>query len=114
MSTLIIVDKTVGPISDFHNLVVELVKDKILYVMSGRVSRTRFIEQHFVENGFDVHNMCIADNTINSQIDRIMPYLESIDSILIAGALSASTVSGVASIIDAFLEADRDVISYEV
>lgn len=114
MSVLILVDKTVGPITDFHNLVASLADDRTIYVMSGRSARARFVEQHFVANGFDVRNMCLADNTIDSQIDRIIHDLEHIDSILVVGALHASTVLGVASIIDAFHEADRDVISYEV
>lgn len=114
MSILIIADKTVGPMTSFHNLVSALAEDKVIYVMSNRSARARFITQHFVENGFDVHNFCNADNTIDSQIDRIIPALESIGTILVAGSLLPTTVLGVASIIDAFIGADRAVISYEV
>lgn len=114
MSILIIADKTVGPITDFHNLVSTLVDDDIIYVMSGRASRARFITQHFTESGFDVHNLCNADNTIDSQIGRIIPTLEDIGTILVVGALQASTVLGVASMIDAFIAVDRPVMSYEV
>lgn len=114
MSLLIIADKTVGPITDFHNLINTLTEDKVLYVMSNRASRSRFITQHFTESGFDVHNMCFADNTIDSQVDRIIPDLQSIQSIVVVGALHASTVVGVAGMLDAFLEVDRPVVSYEV
>lgn len=114
MSLLIIADKTVGPITDFHNLVTALAEDKVVYVMSNRATRARFITQHFTQNGFDVRNMCSADNTIDSQIDRITPQLDGVDSLLVAGSLCANTVLGVASIIDAFLAVDRTVLSYEV
>lgn len=114
MSILVIADKTVGPITDFHNLVAALAEDKIIYVMSNRSSRARFIAQHFTENGFDVHNLCSADNTIDFQIDRIIPDLEDIGTVLVVGALCANTVLGVADIIHAFISVDRPVISYEV
>lgn len=114
MSALIIVDKTVGPITDFHNFVNALVTDKTLYVMSNRAARALFVTQHFANACFDVHNLSNADNTIDSQVDRIIPFLESIDVLVIVGALHARTVTGVASIIDAFYEVDRDVIAYEV
>ena len=112
MSALIIVDKSVGPITDFHNFVNALVEDKQLYVMSQRMCRARFVTEHFTEAGFDVHNMCNADGTIDSQIDRIIPDLETIETVVVVGSLQPSTVIAVASIIDAFYGADRTVISY--
>lgn len=114
MSILIVVDKTVGPITDFHNLVTALSEDKVIHIISQRVARARFVAQHFTEAGFDVHNYVNADNTVDSQIDRIIPALESIGKVLIVGAINASTAVAIASILDAFIEVDRDVISYEV
>lgn len=114
MSLLIIADKSVGPITDFHNLISSLADDKRLYVVSQRATRARFIAQHFTESGYDVHNMCNADNTIDSQIDRLIPDLQDIDQVVIAGALCASTVAAVACVLDALIEVDRSVISYEV
>lgn len=114
MSLLIIVDKTVGAITDFHNLVAALTDDKVLHVISQRQARAGFITQHFTDSGFDVHNYVLANNTIDSQIDRLIPVLESINKILVVGAIQASTAVAVASVLDAFIEADRDVISYEV
>lgn len=114
MSIIVIADKTVGPITDFHNLITAVAEDKVLYVLSQRASRARFIAQHFTEFGFDVHNYVNADDTIDSQIDRIIPELESIEKIIVVGAVQASTAVAVASILDAFIEAGRDVISYEV
>lgn len=114
MSLLIIVDKTVGPITDFHNLVNALTEDKVVHIISQRQSRARFIAQHFAEVGFDVHNYVNADNSIDSQIDRLIPALESIDKALVVGAIHASTAVAISSILDAFIDVDRDVISYEV
>lgn len=113
MSLLIIADKTVGPITDFHNLVNGLADDKVIHVLSQRSSRARFIAQHFTEAGFDVHNYASADNTIDSQVDRLIPALEFIDKVLVVGAVQASTAVAVCGILDAFIDVDRDVITYE-
>lgn len=114
MATLIIVDKTVGPITDFHNLVAATATDKVLYVISQRMSRARFVAQHFNEADYDVHNMCSADNTIDSQIDRLIPSLQDVNNVIVAGALCATTAVAVAGLLDAILEVDRPIISYEV
>lgn len=114
MALLIIVDKTVGPITDFHNLIAASSTDKVLYVISQRVNRARFVAQHFSEVDYDVHNLCNADNTIDSQIDRLIPSLQDIDTVIVVGALYPSTVVAVAGVLDALLEVDRAVISYEV
>lgn len=113
MALLIIVDKTVGPITDFHNLIAASTSDRVLYVISQRASRARFIAQHFSEVGYDVHNLCTADNTIDSQIDRLIPSLQDVDTTIVAGALQASTAVAIAGVLDALLEVDRPVISYE-
>lgn len=114
MALLIIADKTVGPITDFHNLIASLADDKIIYVISQRANRARFIAHHFIEAGYDVHNLCNADNTIDSQVDRILPALQDVERIIVAGSLCASTAVAVAGVIDAFLDVDRPVLSYEV
>lgn len=113
MSLLIIVDKSVGAVTNFHNLVATLSEDRVIHVISQRFARARFVTQHFIEVGFDVHNYCNADNTIDSQVDRLIPVLESVDKVLVIGSLQASTVVAVAGILDAFIDAGRDVISCE-
>lgn len=113
MALLIVVDKTVGPVTDFHNLVAASVTDDTLYIVSQRASRARFVAQHFTAIGYDVHNLCNADNTIDHQIDRLIPKLQDVDSVIVAGALQASTVVAIAGVLDALLEVDRPIISYE-